>query len=165
MQWTEGQEQIWTVLKSTVGHFAGEVIRSSVYHFAMNETEWPTVQKLSAILWTAVRRVEVCQVLGLGVLKKVGIEWNRTADSRMVLNERQDSSLLREICFRWHSIVWHQHCTVVLAQQTIAPTLHLVLTQQVMAPTRHYTGGTTVYGTNSAQCYGVTIRTPVLSCL
>ena len=31
-----------------------------------------------------------------GVLKKIGIEWNRTADSRTVLTERQDSSLQKE---------------------------------------------------------------------
>ena len=30
-----------------------------------------------------------------GVLKKIGIEWNRTADSRTVLTEGQDSSLQR----------------------------------------------------------------------
>ena len=30
-----------------------------------------------------------------GELKKVGTEWDRTADSRMVLTERQDSSLQR----------------------------------------------------------------------
>ena len=59
--------------------------------------------------------MEVCQVLGLGVLK-VGIEWNRTADSRMVLTERE-------------------------------------------------TDGTTLYVTNSAQCYGVTIRTVLFRCL
>jgi hypothetical protein len=33
--------------------------------------------------------VEVCQVLGLGALRKRGIEWNRTAERRMVLTDIQ----------------------------------------------------------------------------
>jgi hypothetical protein len=31
-------------LKSTVGNFFEELIRSSIYHFAINKAEWPTVQ-------------------------------------------------------------------------------------------------------------------------
>ena len=50
--------------------------------------------KIAAILWTEVRCVEVCHVLGLGVLKKLGIEWNRTTDSRMVLTERRDMTTM-----------------------------------------------------------------------
>ena len=41
--------------------------------------------------------MEVCQVLGLGVLKKLGIEWNRTAHSRMLLTDRQDSTAEDEV--------------------------------------------------------------------
>jgi hypothetical protein len=32
----------------------------------------------------------MCQVWGGGGLRKLRIEWNRTADSRMVLTDRQD---------------------------------------------------------------------------
>jgi hypothetical protein len=65
-----------------------------------------------------------------GCVGKFGIEWNRTADSRAVLNERQDSSLQRETddtvvygtdsaAYKWHSSVWHQQCTVQMAQQCV----------------------------------------------
>jgi hypothetical protein len=39
-------------MKSTVVNFAEEVIRNFIYHFALKQ---PTLQKLRAILWTAVR--------------------------------------------------------------------------------------------------------------
>jgi hypothetical protein len=108
-------------LKSTVGNFAEEEVHSSIYHFAMNDAEWTSEQKLHAILWTRVGCAEVCQVFCLGMLRKLGIEWNRRADSRMVLTERQDSSLLRgtngtavcgtnNVMYRWRRIVWHQQC-------------------------------------------------------
>jgi len=58
---------------------------------------------LRAILLTAVRCVEVCQVLGLRVLKTLGIERNRTADSRMVLTERETDA---QYCM-------YQQCTVL----------------------------------------------------
>jgi hypothetical protein len=38
-----------------------------------------------------------CQVFGLGVLKKLAIEWNKTADSRMVLTERLDITTEDEV--------------------------------------------------------------------
>ena len=52
----------------------------------------------------------------------------------------------------WHSNVWHQQFTVQMAEQCMAPTVRR-------------TNGTAMYSTNSAQCYGVTIRTAVFSCL
>ena len=36
----------------------------------------------------------------VGVLKKIGIEWNRTADSRTVLTEGQDISFQMKTCLR-----------------------------------------------------------------
>jgi len=47
----------------------------------------------------------------------------------------------QQFTYIWHSIVWHQQCTVQLAQHCIAPTVH-----------RRF--GTAVYGTNSLPTYG-----------
>jgi len=52
---------------------------------------------------------EVCQLLCLGVLKKLGIEWNRTADSRMVLTERRDITTddeVQNIAHTWTGGSW-----------------------------------------------------------
>jgi hypothetical protein len=76
---------LWTAVRCAA--FCGQ--QYVVRHFVDSST-------LCGSLWTAVRCAEFCQVLGLGVCKKVGIEWNRTVGSRMVLTERQESSLLRE---------------------------------------------------------------------
>jgi hypothetical protein len=73
-----------------------------------------------------------------GCVGKFGIEWNSAADSRAVLNERQDSSLQGETdgtsvygtnsaAYKWHSSVWHQQSTVQMAQQRMAPTMHSVV--------------------------------------
>jgi len=47
--------------------------------------------------------------------------------------------------YRWHSNIWHKQCNVHMAQQCMAPAVHS-------------TNGTTIYGTISAQCYGVTFQ-------
>ena len=41
LQWTDGQEKIWTVLKSTFVKFPEEVIRSSIFHFAIKAVALP----------------------------------------------------------------------------------------------------------------------------
>jgi len=48
--------------------------------------------------------------------------------------------------YSWHSSVWHHQCTVQITQQCMALTVHRT------------------DGTNSVQCYGVTIRTAVFRC-
>ena len=54
--------ELFGVLKVT--HYHSELsLKSTAGNFAVDNTECPAVQKFRAILWTAVRCAEVCQVL------------------------------------------------------------------------------------------------------
>ena len=165
-------------LKSTIGNFAEEAVGSSSCHFAVENFEWPTVQILRSILWTAVRCEKICPVPGMSWKSEELSGTERQTAERCWQRDKTVHCFGRRLYNLAH---WqHQKTTswyIQIAKQCMVLTLHRTsgtamfgtnsatyrwhssvwnqqctvrMAQQCIAPTVHRKDGTAVYGTNSA---------------
>jgi transposase len=96
---TPGKNRSKPSLKSTVDNFDEEVIRRSIYNFAITEDERPTVKNLHAKLVEHIAFSGSKSSLPR-LLKKLGFKWKRTQNNRKVLTDREDIRFQRTTFIR-----------------------------------------------------------------
>jgi hypothetical protein len=120
---TPGKNRCKPSKKLTVDDFDEEVIRRSIYNFAITEGERPAVKNLHAKLVEHIAFSGSKSSLRR-LLKKLGFKWKRTQNNRTVLTERQDIRFQRTTFIRRIKQYRQENRPIIYTDETYIHSAH-----------------------------------------
>jgi hypothetical protein len=123
---TPGKNRSKPSLKPTVDNFDEEVTRRSIYNFAINDGERPSMKNLYTKLVKHIGFSGSKSSLQR-LLKKLEFKWKRTQNNRTVLTERQDIRFQRTTFIRRIKQYRQENRLIIYTDETYTHSTHTTL--------------------------------------